>query len=719
MKKIACFLLSFVILGASSAYAKVVTYQFDINTKSVNITGESVVALAINNQIPGPTIEATVGDTLEVTFNNKMDTETSIHWHGILLPNDQDGVPYLTTQPIAAHSSFTYRYKITHHGTYWYHSHTGLQEQRGIYGSLVFHPKDGWRAKSDKDYVVVLSDWTNENPNQILANLKKDGDYYALKKGSVQSWDKVISNGSQAIKNRLQGSWSRMGPMDLSDVGYDAFLSNGKKEETLNAHKGDKVRIRLINAAASSYLNVEFSGGPMTIVAADGVDVEPLQVQRLRIAIAETYDVIVPISDNKSYELRSSSEDGTGYSSTFIGNGEKVFAPDIPKPNLFLMDHSQHGNHGSHNNSTGAMSMPATTKHQMPQHSEHKMENMNSHDMHAGHDMHQMQQTSAKQDQPPHHMQNVIEYMTDYENLRAVKDTSFDKNKPQREVILNLIGNMERYVWSFNNKTLAESDKIMIKQGEVVRFVLQNQTMMHHPIHLHGHFFRVINKQGDRSPLKHTVNVPPMDKVIIEFDANEEKDWFFHCHNLYHMKAGMARVISYEGTTQATPETFAKIAHDDWFFSGDISALSNMTMGMLKTSNTRNSIEFEYDYNYKKEYDAELIYASSITRFLDIYAGGNFEREDKDEKAENTAIVGIRYVLPMLIESNLRINSKDKVRLALGSDLQLTERTKFGWSYNTNKEYRFNFAYEINKKILLAATYDSDFKWGVGLRVRF
>jgi hypothetical protein len=309
--------------------------------------------------------------------------------------------------------------------------------------------------------------------------------------------------------------------------------------------------------------------------------------------------------------------------------------------------------------------------------------------------------------------------MTDYENLRAVKDTSFDKSKPQREVLLNLTGNMERYVWSFNNKTLAESDKIMIKHGEIVRFVLQNQTMMHHPIHLHGHFFRVINKQGDRSPLKHTVNVPPMDKVIIEFDANEEKDWFFHCHNLYHMKAGIARVISYEGTTQATPETFAKIAHDDWFFTGDISALSNMTMGMLKTSNTRNSIEFEYDYNYKKEYDAELIYARSITRFFDVYAGGNFEREDKDEKAENTAIVGIRYVLPMLIESNLRINSKGKVRLALGSNLQLTERTKFGWSYNTDKEYRFNLAYEINKKMLLAATYDSDSKWGLGLRVKF
>ena len=212
MKKIACLLLSFVILGASSAYAKVVTYQFDINTKSVNITGESVVALAINNQIPGPTIEATVGDTLEVTFNNKMDTETSIHWHGILLPNDQDGVPYLTTQPIAPHSSFTYRYKITHHGTYWYHSHTGLQEQRGIYGSLVFHPKDGERVKSDKDYVVVLSDWTNENPNQVLANLKKMVITTPLRKAAFSHGIKSLAMAHKPLKTVFKDhglAWGR------------------------------------------------------------------------------------------------------------------------------------------------------------------------------------------------------------------------------------------------------------------------------------------------------------------------------------------------------------------------------------------------------------------------------------------------------------------------------------------------------------------------------
>tara|TARA_A100001015_G_scaffold321338_1_gene451572 strand:+ start:2397 stop:3671 length:1275 start_codon:yes stop_codon:yes gene_type:complete len=424
MRKIVCILGFFMMLGAKIAYAKLVTYEFDINTKPVNITGKDVTALAINNQIPGPTIEATYGDTLQVTFNNKMDTEASVHWHGILLPNNQDGVPYLTTQPIAPHASLTYRYNIAQHGTYWYHSHTGLQKQRGIYGALVFHPKKVERIGSDKDYIAVFSDWTNENPNQVLANIKKDGDYYALKKDSVQSWEAVIRNGSEAIRNRLQGSWSRMGTMDLSDVGYDAFLTNGKREQSLAAHKGDRVRARLINASASTYLNVEYAGGPMTIVAADGVDVEPIQVQRLRIAAAETYDVIVHIPSNKAYELRATARDGTGYTSTFIGNGTKVFSPDIPKPNVFLMHNLPNHNDGSQNKPVGTP--PMTMGKAISQDTLHNTK-------------------SSRQKNTG----NVVAYMANYDNLRAIKDTSFDKHKARREVVLNLTGNMTQYNLEF------------------------------------------------------------------------------------------------------------------------------------------------------------------------------------------------------------------------------------------------------------------------------
>lgn len=679
------FILITLILFVQLTQAKTIKYNLDISEKIVNIANKDVTALAIGNQIPGPTIEATVGDTLEVTFNNKMGTETSIHWHGVLLPNDQDGVPYLTTQPIAPDSSFTYRYKITHPGTYWYHSHSGLQEQRGLYGSLVFHPADGELIKTDKDFVVVFSDWTNEGPEKVLANLKKDGDFYALKKDSVQSWDQVVKNGKQALKNRLRSAWTRMGPMDLSDVGYDAFLSNGKKIETLKAHKGDKVRVRLVNAAASSYFNVEFAGGHMTIVAADGVDIEPTKVKRLRMAIAETYDVILNINEDYAYELRSTSEDGTGHSSTFIGNGEQIYAPHIPRPNLFLMNHAMHDSHNSSTNMATSMA-----HNEMLDHSMHHMANMV--------------------------MDNdVIQHMTEYDSLRALQSTSFDNGKPQREVLLKLTGNMERYVWSFNNKTLAESDKILIKKGETVRIILDNQTMMHHPIHLHGHFFRVINKHGNKSPLKHTVNVPAMGKMTIEFDAKEDKDWFFHCHNLYHMKSGMARVISYEDTTKATSETISKLTHDDWYFIGDIAVLSNMTMGILKASNTRNYFEFEYDYNYKKEYDSELVFARSITRFFDIYAGVNTEREEENKNSETTAIVGMKYILPMLIESNIRINTKGKIRLALASDLMLTKRTQFSWNYNTDREYRITIKYKIDNNLKVAMAYDSDFTFGAGI----
>ena len=208
-------LFSLITLFSTKLEAKIVKYHFTIDTKVVNFTGKDVQALSINNQIPAPTIEATVGDTLEITVANKLHEDTSIHWHGVLLPNDQDGVPYLTTPPIKPQSTFTYRFKVRHSGTHWYHSHSGLQEQRGLYGSIVFHPKDGEKHKVDTEHVIVLSDWIDENPNQVLANLKKDGDWYALKKGTVQSWDSVLGNGFQGIKNRLNASWTRMGPMEF------------------------------------------------------------------------------------------------------------------------------------------------------------------------------------------------------------------------------------------------------------------------------------------------------------------------------------------------------------------------------------------------------------------------------------------------------------------------------------------------------------------------
>ena len=625
-----------------SSQAKLVSYEFDIHTKQVSIAGKTSEALAIKNQIPGPLIQARVGDTLQVTFNNRMSKETSIHWHGVLLPNDQDGVPYLTTDPILPYSKLTYQFRVSHSGTYWYHAHTGLQEQRGLYGPLVFHPK---KAKYNKSYdkTIVLSDWTHENPNTVYSNLKKSDDWYALKKNNVVSWYRILGGGFAAIKKRFVGSLMRMGPMDISDVAYDAFLINGKETSQLNTRR-KTLKLRLINASASTYFYVEFAGSNMQVIAADGVNIKPFFTTRLRVAIAETYDVIVRRPKRQSYELRATAEDVSGHASLFLGQGKQVQAQDVPKPDIL-----------------------------------------------AGH----------KKD--PYN----------YKRLKALENTNY--GEPDRTVQLDLTGSMRNFVWSFNNKTLKESDKIMIKKGEVVRFVLNNKTMMHHPLHLHGHFFRVLNGQGDYSPLKHTVNVPPHDKVEIEFLASEEKDWFFHCHNLYHMKAGMSRVISYQETSPERKNLLRQISSDSIFSRRDIYLLSQMMRTEMKFFNTRNAIELEYDSDYKFNYHFRGIYLRSLTDFFSVYAGFS-----KQKRTSFQPVIGLQYTLPFLIEldAEWQVYSK-KYLVELESEFQLSDRLKLEGMVNTDKEYRLSLSYEITKNLLLSTMYHSHFKHGAGLRFFF
>ena len=656
----------------NTAVAGTVNYEFDIDYKEINVTGKPVTAMVIDGSIPAPTIQADLNDTLRVTFNNRMDVDTSIHWHGVLLPNDQDGVPYLTTPPIAAGGSLTFEYPVTHTGTYWYHAHTGLQEQRGLYGALVFRDPAG-TYRYDRERVLVLSDWTDEHPRAVLRNLKRDGDYYALKKDTVQSWRGVLQNGRQAIKNRLEGAWIRMGPMDLSDVGYDAFLING--EQSLHSpeiRQGETVRLRIINASASSYFHVEFSGGDMLLIEADGVAVAERVVERLRLATAETYDVLVHMRAGKQYELRATVEDGSGYASWYLGTGETVPVLPALKPNLYLVSHAGHGRRRSRTVSS---------------------------DRH-GH----------------------LHHTSEYAGLKAKKRTSFDPGRETREIDLTVTGSMEGYTWSFDNKTLTEVDKIRIRKGEIVRFNLINETMMHHPLHLHGHFFRVLNGQDEYAPLKHTVNVPPLDTVTIEFAADEEKDWFFHCHNLYHMQSGMARVLSYIPAGQDDYRNSDFYRHhlktgDPWYYFADMSFQSQMMAGRLWAYNTRNGFELEYDYDYGDEYDVDVTYYRQLTRFLALYAGAGFEREGTDE--ENKGIAGVSYTLPMLIDSELRVDSAGHFRLELESALQLTDRARFHWHWNTDAEYRVLLNYEVNKRTVITGGYDSDFKLGAGFEYRY
>ena len=854
-----------------AAHAKLVEYEFDVDWQSVNFTGTERLAITVAGSIPAPTIEATVGDRLRVTFHNKMEVETSVHWHGVLLPNDQDGVPYLTTEPIRPGKSLTYEYPVTHRGTYWYHSHTSLQEQRGVYGALVFHPAEGERYPADLERVLVLSDWTDEDPHAVFRHLKGEDDYYSLKKGTVQSWDKVIGNGGKAINIRLKGSWSRMGPMDISDVGYDAFLINGRRSSDLEGVAGGQtVRLRIINASSSTHHYVQFAGGAMTIVASDGMDVEAIEVDRLKLAMGETYDVLVTMPDDgMAYEFRATAKDSSGYASAWLGTGHRMPAPDVSPMNVFLMDHSMHGagmgmeqmheadpgmessmhgttqqdqgmKHGGMGHSDmnhesmshggmkhGGMSHEGMehdgmkhgdmnyesmshgdmkhdgmnhegmehdgVKHEGMSHGDMKHDGMNHEGMehdgvkhegmshgdmkHDGMNHEGMEHDGVKHEgmshgdmkhsgmkhtdttreemQQDHSRGHGAEHMAhgtpdaemgvrmlhEYAGLRAVENTTLDPSRPLRTVPLRLTGDMESYVWSFNDKTLAEADKVRIRKGETVLFVLQNETMMEHPLHLHGHFFRVLNGQGDYSPLKHTVNVPPMQTLTIEFAADEDQDWFFHCHNLYHMKAGMARVVSYEGTRENRVfDRRIAATSDPWFAFGEVAVQSNMAVGEFWMENMNNSWMFEFERNEDDSLAAELLYERGLSRFLGFYFGAEYEREsDTEEHAgdldgdshrqlspeeagtedDSRAVFGLHYVLPLMVEADLRANDEGDLQLDLESDLQLTSRLNFAWEWNTEDEYRLELTYELSKGVGFVANTDSEYDTGVGLRIKF
>lgn len=736
------------------SYAKIIDYQLDIKPITVNFSGKEAKALSINGGIPGPTIKAKVGDTLRITVNNHLNEETSIHWHGILLPNDQDGVPYVNTPPIHPGKSFTYQYKVTHPGTYWYHSHSGLQEQQGVYGSMIFYPEKE-TEKYDEEQVIVLSDWTDEHPEQVLANIKKDPDYYALKKDSVQSWDKVLSNGYKAFDLRVKNAVTRMGPMDMSDVGYDAFLINGKKSLDLSKAKpGSKIRIRIINAAASSYFILEYSGSTMKVIEADGIKVKPFTAQRIRIAMAETYDVIVTVPDNKTYEFRATSEDGTGYATARIGAGKLVAAPTIPKPNLVLMDMDMAGMHdmssmgGSSSSSKGhdMASMTAMESSNTPpqKHDQHqandtpkvamKMDDMmnmdhskpqpaSTHEMHNMQAMDKMEHKGHKKSKPKTTTQLLhIAYLDNYKALKSLSDSTLPKNNPTREITLNLTGSMERYVWTINDTPMYAADKFLIKKGENVRMTLVNKTMMHHPIHLHGHFFRVLNGQGKESPLKHTVNVAPYETTIIEFYANEEKDWIFHCHNLYHMKLGMGGIVSYSDmeqnkNTSNHSKNHSKDHGNKWFTVNKLEGFSNLASFSTKFTRNNDNLLFDIEHNYNKDYEAEIRYQRFTSQFFGAYVGGSFAKEDGD--TSNKAIIGFEYTLPFLIKSDLRLDSKGKLRFGLSNEHQLTNRTDFDWKWNSNKEYRLGLNYSITKQLYISGNYDAKEKFGIGLSIKF
>ena len=313
---------------------KTVEYDLYVTEKEVNYSGKKAIAIAINGGIPGPTLRFTEGDSAIVRVHNQLKMMTSIHWHGLLVPNRQDGVPFLTTPPINAGETYTFQFPIIQSGTYWYHAHD-LQEQIGVYGSIAIEPQKP-TIKVDKDIVLVLSEWTDESPASILKNLKRRNEWYAVRKNTLQSLDRIIKN--KAVGAYLKQSFNRMNPMDLSDILYDNFLINGLNSSSLEDLKpNERVRVRVINAGSSSYFHVNYAGGAMEMVSADGIDIEPVKVNHRLIGMGETYDFVLTIPNDMAYEFRATAQDGSGYTSYFLGKGMKMVAPAIPKPNLYEM----------------------------------------------------------------------------------------------------------------------------------------------------------------------------------------------------------------------------------------------------------------------------------------------------------------------------------------------------------------------------------------------
>ena len=671
-----------------AAGQRVVEYDLTIAEQTVSPAGKTVRGFTINGGIPGPTLRFREGDFARIRVHNQLKRETtSTHWHGLLLPNEQDGVPHVTTPPIQPGTTHTFGFDLRHSGTYWYHSHTHLQEQNGVFGSIVVLPRDGEPVKADREQVLVLSDWTNTDPMEVMRMLMRGSDYFGLMRRNSQSILGAWQRGN--LKDYFAREWDRMMPMDISDVGYHAFLVNGQRQSRIEGKPGERVRLRIVNASAASYFYLNSSAGPMTIVAADGPAVQPVKVDRFLMAIAETYDVIITIPANGQYEFRATAQDGSGHVSAFFGAGSLTSASDPPKPNLYQMDDML----------TLAL--------------EEQEDDVRA---------------SLKLPRPG----------SPYRVLKSVKDTTLPSKLPRRKITMHLTGDMNRYIWSFDGKTIAQEPYVMIKRGEIIELELVNDTMMHHPIHLHGHFFRLLMGQGRYSPLKHTVDVPPMSRRTVEFEANEAKDWMFHCHILYHMMSGMARVFRYEDEATPKPQHAAKPedhslhhaaglgehSHDMAYVWGAASIQSHMSEGLLTLMNPKNDLLLAWEVGWQgvdnPEYEVDALYQRYFNMNFQAFVGGRFTN---DPDAQNRAVAGINYRLPLMVWANVSLDSEGDARFTLAKRFQLTPRLgvwgRVEYDTNTRWEWTTGADFTLTRRTSIIAQYHSQFGLGAGLLFRF
>ncbi|MFX5648525.1 copper resistance system multicopper oxidase [Acinetobacter baumannii] len=606
-KTISSIVAVFGLLVSPWSLAAIKEYHLNINEQQVNVTGKPLTRITVNGKFTAPLLEFEEGDEAVIHVHNQLkNQDTSLHWHGLLLPGLMDGVPgFNNFKGIAPNGDFVYRFKVKQNGTYWYHAHSKGQEQDGLYGPLVIYPKGkipvAAHEKTDRDYVVMLSDFHDSSSDSIMKNLKKSAEYYQNRRETVSDvWKQVKAQGLKATwQDRSMWNQMRMLKTDMSDVTGYTFLVNGKTPQqnwTANFKAGDKVRLRFINASAMSFFDVRIPNLKMTVVSADGQPVKPVAIDEFRIGTAETYDVIVEPKQS-NYQIEAESIDRSGFAiATLHDENTQAVGPvqmPAPRPRALLtmddmgMSHGDGSNeHAGHqmNMQHDMSAMPEMKKetsqanhdHTMMK-MDHDMKNMSSdgHDhsmMHMKHDMsamsemnHDMQAMSSsehdhammnmnhempaqsenkpKKDEPVYGWANAstpagmkaLQY-SDLQSLNPQPDT----RAPERELVIRLGGNMERYIWTINGKKFSDTTPLQVKYGERIRLKFVNDSMMAHPMHLHGMFMQLENgQQAENLPNKHTIIVPPGKTVTALLTADALGEWAIHCHLLYHMSAGM------------------------------------------------------------------------------------------------------------------------------------------------------------------------------------
>ncbi len=520
-------------------------FFLNIGYTSVNFTGKARVATTVNGQLPGPTLVWKEGETVTIHVTNHLKKSTSIHWHGIILPAPMDGVPGISYEGIAPGETFTYRFKVRQHGTFWYHSHSGYQEQTGMYGAIVIKPRRKEPFRYDREYVVMLSDWSDEKPTTIYRKLKLQSDYYNFNQRTISDFVKEVKRKgiTSAFAQRKMWNEMRMSDRDLSDVtGYTyTYLMNGNNPTTQFKalfKKGEKIRLRFINGAAMSFFDVRIPGLKMTVVAADGNHIKPVRVDEFRIGVAETYDVIVEPTEAKAYAIFAQSIERSGYAlgSLTPSAAQLAKAPKMDKPQPLTM-------------ADMGMAMPKKKGGMKMKMKPYRWKAMEAQKypitplpMAKGPQSTMMAMDPRyRLDDPGVGLRNNGRRVLTYADLKNHYSTRHDR-KPDREIVLHLTGNMERYMWSINGIKYTDAKPLVFKYGERLRITFINDTMMNHPMHLHGMWSDL--ETGDDAHLvrKHTIIVQPGAKISYRVTVDAKGGWAYHCHLLYHM-AGMFRKV--------------------------------------------------------------------------------------------------------------------------------------------------------------------------------